>query len=54
LFYCIFMQFCTISLHWYVLYLWLSVIIYLLIQKKKQLQISNEISPYDEPTSYAN
>jgi hypothetical protein len=34
LLYCIYLQFCTFSRHLYVLYLWLNVIIYLLIQKK--------------------
>jgi hypothetical protein len=36
LLYCIYLQFCTFSRHLYVLYLWLNVIIYLLIQKKKK------------------
>jgi hypothetical protein len=51
LLYCIYLQFCTFSRHLYVLYLWLNVIIYLLIQKKKKGKVIHKLGEGNEKSS---
>jgi hypothetical protein len=54
----------VVLLHFYAVLYYFSPLVCLILMvecynifansKKKELQISSEISPYDEPTSYAN